>query len=89
MLPPLPKVDVPKMEVPTKFISGKSDDGYYYASANWDDDIPTWRRYKRYGWALRYVNGIRPTKRAADLCQACGAIRVSNMDRCLRCGTSR
>jgi hypothetical protein len=56
-LPPLPKVDFPKVEVPTKFITGKSNDGYYYATSNWDDDIPIWRRYKRYGWALRYVNG--------------------------------
>jgi hypothetical protein len=89
MLPPLPKVDIPKLGVPTKFITEKSDDGYYYATSNFDDTIPTWRRYKRYGWALRYVNGTRPTKHAADSCEACGAIMVSNIDMCLRCGTSR
>jgi len=91
MIPKLPPLPIPlaeASEMPDQCIF-PSEDGFYYATANFKATIPLWRRYKRIGWAKRYINKARPTMREADLCQTCGAILVENVHQCLRCGTSR
>ncbi len=61
----------------------------FIATQNFDDVIPVWRFYKRFGWAKRYANSTRPGKRVVNLCKVCGAIRISNIDQCPRCGSSK
>lgn len=42
-------------DMPNKFI-GWNNNGDIFATRNFGDTVPTWRKYKRLGWALRYVN---------------------------------
>ncbi len=65
MIPKPPLLPIPVAEpgqIPDKCIA-QSEDGFYYATANFKkEDVPIWRRYKRIGWAKRYINKERPTQ---------------------------
>lgn len=52
--PELPKIKEGKL--PKKFII-RYNSGDIFATRNFSDYCPKWRKYKRMGWALRYVTG--------------------------------
>jgi len=51
-LPELPTIE--QSEGPQKFIL-KYKNGDIFATRNFSDVNPEWRKYKRMGWALRYI----------------------------------
>lgn len=54
--PPLPQLDVnaDNLVHPQKVICYLSD-GTFSVTKNFSDDTPIWKRYKRKGWAYRYL----------------------------------
>ena len=62
---PLPKLPELKIQGTGRVTVGvgdkwvmRNDYGELFATRNFSDAVPIWRKYKRLGWALRYVNGV-------------------------------
>lgn len=58
MLPTLPEIKKLPHPMPDEFIYS-NEDGYYFATANFNAPNPIWKKYKRLGWAKRYINKTR------------------------------
>ena len=59
-LPIIESID--NSNAPNKFIA-ITHAGEILVTRNFSDDFPEWRRYKRTGWAIRYMNNIQRKRR--------------------------
>lgn len=52
--PKLPEFDEPILF--NRFVY-TNDHGEHFATRNFSDTTPVWKKYKRFGWAVRYAFG--------------------------------